>query len=221
MSSPSPNTIDNSQVGGWYMYFYSWSPKKTKKHGRFGLQGDIQYRNWDTVGDLEQLLIRGGLTYQPSQTQSKFTLGYAHITTGDFGESSDQITENRIYQEALVPHKVGTRVYLTHRYRYEQRYTDAEKTRTRFRYALFMNIPFNQKNLKQGAVYLALYNEIFVNGERNIGGQKEVLFFDRNRVYGALGYSINDYLRTQFGYMQQTTNTWNKGQLQLSLHQAW
>lgn len=213
--------VNDDQMGGWYMYFWSLSETKAKDQGKFGLQGDIQYRNWNVAGDLEQLLLRGGLTYQPGKTKSKFTLGYAHITTGEFGEGTETTTENRIYQEALVPHKVGTRVFLTHRYRYEQRLTDAEKTRTRFRYALFMNIPFNQKNLKKGAIYLALYDEVFVNGERDIGGGESVLFFDRNRAYGALGYSLTDRLRTQFGYMQQTTNAWNKGQLQLSLHQAW
>ena len=47
------------------------------------------------------------------------------------------------------------------------------------------------------------------------------LFFDINRAYAALGYSLTNNLRTQTGYMQQTKNDWNKGQLQLSLHQAW
>ena len=60
-----------------------------------------------------------------------------------------------------------------------------------------------------------------MNGERDIGGGQSVQFFDRNRAYGALGYSIADRLRTQFGYMQQTTNGVNKGQLQWSFHQSW
>lgn len=220
LTTPSFAQVDDDQLGGWYMYFWSMSQQKDKDKGRFGLQGDIQYRNWNIAGDLEQLLLRGGLTYQPGKTKSKFTLGYAHITTGEFGDGTNTVTENRIYQEALIPHKVGS-VFLTHRYRYEQRFTDADQVRTRFRYALFMNIPLNQKNLKKGALYLALYDEVFINGERDIGGNAPVPFFDRNRAYGALGYSLTDVLRTQFGYMQQTSNPQNKGQLQLSLHQTW
>ena len=220
----SPNgfaQVNDDQLGAWYMYFWSVSQKKDNNQGKWGLQGDIQHRNWNVAGDLEQLMLRGGVTYQPANMKGKFTLGYAHITTGDFGDSSDTKEENRVYQEALIPHKVGSRVFLTHRYRYEQRFTDADKTRTRFRYALFMNIPFNRSDLKKGAIYLALYDEIFVNGERDIGGGQTEQFFDINRAYGALGYSLTDRLRTQLGYMQQTKNDWNKGQLQLSLHQAW
>ena len=199
--------VNDGQLGGWYMYFWSVSQKNNKDQGKFVLQGDIQNRNWNVAGDLEQLLLRGGVTYQPSHMKGKFTLGYAHITTGQFGESTDTIEENRIYQEALIPHKVGSRVFLTHRYRYEQRFTDAEKVRTRFRYALFMNIVLNRTDLKKGAIYLALYDEVFVNGQRDIAAGSTVEFFDRNRAYGALGYSITDRLRTQLGYMQQTTNT--------------
>ena len=54
--------------------------------GPWGFQGDIQYRNWDLFGDLEQLLLRGGLTYQPKNASIKFTLGYGNITSGAFGE---------------------------------------------------------------------------------------------------------------------------------------
>jgi len=209
------------QLGAWYMYFWSWATEGGQDRGRLGLQGDIRYRNWDLGGDLEQLLLRGGLTYQPAQLNTKLTLGYAHITSGEFGEADDTVTEHRIYQEALVPQQLGSRLYLTHRYRYEQRFTDNPTTRTRFRYALFMNIALNQASLKQGALYLALYNEIFVNGERALADGSSVTFFDRNRAYAAIGYSLTDRIRAQFGYMQQTTGDVNKGQAQLSLHQAW
>ena len=81
-----------------------------------------------------------------------------------------------------------------------------------------MNVPLNRDNLKKGAVYLSLYNEIFINGERDIGGGREVEIFDRNRLYGAIGYSLRDSLRVQFGYMHQKTDNVSKGQIQLSLH---
>jgi hypothetical protein len=44
--------------------------------------------------------------------------------------------------------------------------------------------------------------------------------FDRNRTYGAIGFGLTDRLRTQLGYMQQTTDNISKGQLQLSLHHS-
>ncbi|MEM6605439.1 MAG: DUF2490 domain-containing protein, partial [Pseudomonadota bacterium] len=53
--------FDEEQLGAWYMYFFD-----TKLHNsRWGFQGDIQYRDFELAGDLEQLLLRGGLTYRP------------------------------------------------------------------------------------------------------------------------------------------------------------
>lgn len=206
--------VDEDQLGAWYMYFWSASLKESQ----LGFQGDIQYRNWNIAGDLEQLLLRGGLTYTPTGTKTKLTLGYAFIATGEFGDGTSTVQESRIYQEALIPQTIGKRVFLTHRYRYEQRFVEGQDFRTRYRYNIFLNLPFNQPDLKQGAIYLALYNELFINGQREIGNGNEVQIFDRNRTYIALGYSIGDKLRMQAGYMQQSTNSISKGQLQLSLH---
>ncbi|MGY5846127.1 DUF2490 domain-containing protein [Salegentibacter sp. HM20] len=206
--------IDESQTGAWYMYF--WNTQFGES--RFGMQGDLQYRNWDLGGDLEQMLLRGGFTYTPKNANIKFTLGYAHIITGDFGPSSEFTVESRIYQEALLPHKLSDRFYLAHRFRYEQRFMGTQDMRTRFRYNLFLNVPLNQANLNKNAIYIALYNELFINGEREFGGPQRVALFDRNRFYSALGYAIKDNLKVQAGYMQQTTDIWSKGQLQLSLH---
>jgi len=128
-------------IGAWYMYFFN-----TKfKNSNFGIQGDFQHRNWNVLGDLEQLLLRSGVTYNPKNTNVVLTLGFANITTGQLGESNETVNENRIYQEALLPQKVGERIYLTHRFRYEQRFVDDQDFRTRYRYNLFMNIPLNKK----------------------------------------------------------------------------
>ncbi|WP_297869789.1 DUF2490 domain-containing protein [uncultured Flavobacterium sp.] len=67
-------------------------------------------------------------------------------------------------------------------------------------------------------MYLALYNEIFLNGESDIGNNLTVGVFDRNRVYGGLGYGLTDKLRLQVGFMNQSIETRGKDQLQISLH---
>lgn len=207
---------DESKTGAWYMYFWN----TTIKEGPIGFQGDVQFRNWNTIGDLEQLLLRGGVTYKPKGSPVKFTLGYGHIRTGVYGDETTTVQENRIYQEALIPNKVGKHVYLTHRFRYEQRWVDNQDTRTRFRYNLFMNITLNQEEFSKGALYLAFYNELFINGQREIGTASPVELYDRNRFYSALGYKFAERSQVQLGFMQQKTNSWSKGQLQLSLHQT-
>jgi hypothetical protein len=149
-----------------------------------------------------------------------FTLGYAFISSGEFGEGDATTPENRIYQEALLPQKLGNRVYLTHRFRYEQRWVQNQDFRTRYRYNLFINVPINGIELKKNVLYAALYNEIFINGQTDIGDGRMVERFDRNRTYLGLGFGLRDNLRLQAGWMNQTTSQWSKGQTQLSLHHS-
>jgi len=61
-----------------------------------------------------------------------------------------------------------------------------------------------------------LYNELFLNLENDIGNNRSVDTFDRNRAYAALGYSLKDNMRFQFGYMWQENSNDGKGQLQLN-----
>ena len=206
--------IDEDKMGAWYMYFYNTSSNK----GPWGVKGDIQYRNFNSLGDLEQLLLRSGLTYKPQNANIKFTLGYGNITTGTYGDNDSTSQENRIYQEALYPVKFGKRFYTNHRFRYEQRFVENQDYRTRYRYNLFLNIPLNKLTMDKNTLYLALYNELFINGERSIGKNREVEIFDRNRLYVAFGFFVKKHIKIQLGVMNQTTNTTQKNQLQLSLH---
>ncbi|MCB0791934.1 MAG: DUF2490 domain-containing protein [Flavobacteriales bacterium] len=206
--------VNRHQLGAWYMGFW----RLGFGEGRWGAQGDVQFRNWDAGADLEQLLLRGGVTYSPKNVQATLTLGYAYILSGAPGESTATTNESRVYQEALLPHHPGWRLFLTHRFRLEERFVQHQDFRTRVRYALFLNAPLNRPKVGPGAVYLALYDELFINGERGIGEGRTVSLFDRNRAYGALGYALNDHLRLQAGAMLQSTDAWTKPQLQLSLH---
>ena len=205
-SKPSAAQINEKQIGSWWMYFFNHH----QAHKRFGFQGDVQLRNWGLAEDLEQLMLRGGASFSPIGKKWKFTQGYAHISTGKFGKSTAIFGENRIYQELLVPSKLGTRFYFNHRFRFEERFIDNQDFKTRFRYNLFLNISLSQSAFTKHVFYAALYNELFLNT------QKEA--FDRNRFYAALGFVIKEDLKTQFGIMQQSTQNWTKNQFQLSLH---
>ena len=206
--------VDEDKVGLWSMYFFS-----TKfNDGPWGIQGDVQYRNWDFTGDLEQLLLRSGVTYSPKDVDIKFTLGYGHITTGQYGDSNETSQESRVYQEALFPVQFGNRFFTNHRFRYEQRFVDGQDFRTRFRYNLFLNVALNKAEMSNKTVYLALYNELFINGERRIGENRYVDVFDRNRFYTAIGYVIKKGMKIQLGAMRQTTNSVDKYQGQVSFH---
>lgn len=213
-SNVATSQIDQGKTGAWYMYFFDVGIKESP----WGFQGDLQLRNWNLGGDLEQLLLRGGLTYSPKNAKIKFTLGYGDVTTGTFGSDKTTSRESRLYQEALFPQKIGQRFYLNHRIRYEQRFVEGHDFRTRYRYNLFLNVALNSKEMEKNTVYLALYNEVFVNGQRNIGNGNSVEIFDRNRFYTAIGFIPRDKMKLQLGLMNQTTNGWKKNQIQLSFH---
>ena len=206
--------VNEAELGAWYMYFFN----ATFKESSWGVQGDIQYRNWNIMGDLEQLMLRGGMTYKPKNADIKFTLGYGNITTGAYGEDNSTTGESRIYQEALFPVQFGQRFYTNHRFRYEQRFVESQEFRTRYRYNLMLNIALSKAEMTDHTIYLALYNELFINGQRDIGNGNTVEIFDRNRFYAALGFVIRKGLNVQLGYMNQITDSWSKNQLQLSLH---
>ena len=72
-----------------------------------------------------------------------------------------------------------------------------------------MFIPFNKPSVEPGALFLGLYDEIFVNTTN--------IFFDRNRLYGALGYQINAFTGVQVGVLHQQVNDFGKWSLQFAL----
>jgi hypothetical protein len=65
----------------------------------------------------------------------------------------------------------------------------------RFRYFLSLNIPLNKREITEKTIYLSAYNEIFINTEEE--------YFDRNRLYGGLGYVVNKNLKLELAYMNQ------------------
>jgi hypothetical protein len=214
-ATPAPAQIDEDELGAWYIYVWG----ANNRGGPVGFQGDVQHRNWDRGGDLEQLLIRGAVTYKPDDFRGRWAFGLAHITSGTYGDSGEKSREKRMYQELVLPGRLGERLYLTHRFRFEQRWVDGQDFRTRVRYLFGLDFPLNQTTMDPGAVYLSLYNELFVNVNRDIGDNRRVDHFDRNRLYLAIGRALEKGRRLQFGYMHQQTNTLGKGQLQFSLIQ--
>jgi hypothetical protein len=206
--------VDENQIGSWYMYFFN----NKFENSNWGIQGDIQHRDWAILGDQEQLMLRSGITYIPKNSGAMFTFGFANITTGDFGDSDGTFNENRLYQEVLFSQKLENRFFITHRFRYEQRFIENQDFRTRYRYNFFLNIPLNSKGLSPKTIYAAFYNELFINGEKSIGNNNSVEIFDRNRTYFGMGYVLNKIIKFQVGIMKQTTSSLSKNQLQISMH---
>lgn len=210
-STPAYNQFDSNQLGSWQMHFV----QTTFKDSSFGIQGDLQLRNWDILGsDLEQTIVRAGITYKHKKSNTLFTLGYATMKYGAFGESKVRVNEDRIYQEALHLSKplFNQRLTIKQRFRFEQKFTGNIGFRIRLRYKLQFCAVIHK------SLYFSVYDELFINGMRETSRGFEVNTYDRNRFYTALGYKINENLKFQFGIMNQSTNNWRKNQLQISCH---
>ncbi|WP_394675274.1 DUF2490 domain-containing protein [uncultured Chryseobacterium sp.] len=193
-----------NDLGAWYMYF--GNNKISKK---LNLHNEIQYRSFDGGTDLEQLLIRTGIGYDLSENNNNILLGYGFILSQPYmdGEKQENI-EHRIFQQYITKQKFG-RFNIQHRYRLEERFLE-EDFRMRFRYYLNFNIPINNKEMLPKTFYASVYNEIFLHLDSPA--------FDRNRVYGALGYVISKNLRIEAGYMNQIQENKNRGQIQIGFY---
>lgn len=197
-------SAQENDLGAWYMYF--GNNKISKK---LNLHNEIQYRNFDAVGDLEQLLIRTGIGYDLTENNNNVLLGYGFILSRPYvnGEKKENI-EHRIFQQFITKQKFG-RFNLQHRYRLEERFLQ-DNFRMRFRYMIGLNIPITQKEMLPKSLYASVYNEIFLSFDNPV--------FDRNRVYGALGYVINKNMRIEAGYMNQIQENRNRGQIQIGFY---
>jgi hypothetical protein len=201
-------TQDPGQLGTWYAYSIS----KGFGESGLGMNAVALYRSWDYGSDMEQFIVRAAATYRPKKAKVTFASGYDYVANGAFGEETSTFVEHRLYQQAVLPHKVGSRFHFSHRLRYEQRWVEGQSFRTRYRYLIGLNIPLNKKELVKGAVYLRLFNEFFINGQRAIGNGRIVPYFDRDWYHAGLGYVISKSLRVQAGFMRHITNNWEKTQ---------
>ena len=195
MALISLSAAQENGLGNWLIYIGS-----KQLNSKWNLHHEIQYRNYNTLGDLEQLLIRTGLGYDIG-SKSNILLGYGYINSENFtGNANDQTTveEHRIFQQFIIKQTIGS-VSLQHRYRFEQRFVESD-FKTRFRYFLGIN------PLKNPKYYLSAYNEI-LNGKSNV--------FDRNRVYGGLGYKISKGVKLELGYMSQVFETSSRDQINI------
>ena len=196
ISLPIIALSQQSNLGNWLIYFGNKSFDKG-----WNWHHEVQYRNYNAGGDLEQLLLRTGIGHNLSEKNNNLLLGYGYIISENYVpvlNEKIQVNEHRIYQQFINKHKVGI-VKFQHRFRFEQRWIKAPIVeavfRMRARYFLSLNIPLNNKQVVDNTIYASVYNELFINLNNNA--------FDRNRLYGGLGYKINDGLRFELGYMNQ------------------
>ena len=193
----------NTDAGNWFLYFGNQKINK-----RWNCHNEVQYRNYNLAGDLEQLLLRTGMGYNLSENNNTVLLGYAFVHSEPYIAGTDKksnTNEHRIFQQFITKEKFG-RVNIQHRYRVEQRFME-EDYKMRLRYFLSLNVPLTKKEMEKNAVYASAYNEIFINTKPN--------YFDRDRVYGGVGYCFNKNFKVEAGVMTQILSSSSRTQFQV------
>ena len=188
-----------SNLGNWLIYIGN-----KKVNTKWNIHNEVQYRNYNAIGDLEQLLLRTGAGYSFNDGQSNILLGYGYIHSENYVGGTDEkksINEHRVFQQFTTKQQIG-KVKLNHRYRFEQRIVEGD-FKMRLRYFVAVNVPLTT----QGRIYLSAYNEIFLNTASKV--------FDRNRLYGGIGYKLNDNVRFELGYMNQFFEISGRDQLNI------
>ncbi|MBA22990.1 MAG: hypothetical protein CMP52_06610 [Flavobacteriales bacterium] len=198
-----PNLVQGqeSNLGNWLIYIGN-----KQLNEKWNLHHEVQYRNYDAIGDLEQLLLRTGLGYTFGESKKNILLGYGYILSENYNSEMDlkkSVNEHRIFQQFISKQKLG-KLKLSHRYRFEQRFVESD-FKMRVRYFLGVNVPISSE--EENKYYFSAYNELFLNTKSKL--------YDRNRLYSGFGYNLNKKVRLELGYMNQFFNEGRRDQLNI------
>ena len=182
-------------------------PKRSRQgdHSNFEILECCLCRWSPRGGALRRRSLLGDPCILPLQPRNS---NYEWSPCQDFGIfwKSVQNWEHRIFQQ-FITRQNKSRLKLQHRFRLEERWVENSDFKLRFRYFLGLNVPLNNAELVDKTVYLSSYNELFLNHKKTV--------FDRNRIYGGLGYKLNSRVKFEIGYLNQFVNAGSRDQINL------
>ncbi len=198
---PYSSQAQDSNLGNWLVYIGN-----KQLNPKWNLHHEVQLRNYNTIGDLEQLLLRTGLGYSFKENRKNILFGYGFIQSENYSNNNTYkipLSEHRVFQQYISKQTVG-KISVQHRFRFEQRFVGND-FKLRLRYFTGATVPLSKSN--DNKFYLSAYNEVFLNSENNV--------FDRNRLYGGIGFNYQKNIRFELGYMNQFFETSGRDQINI------
>ncbi|HEX8326808.1 MAG TPA: DUF2490 domain-containing protein [Hymenobacter sp.] len=166
---------------------------------KWGGYAEVQARSQRLLQQFFYNELKGGVSYSITPDFTVMLAG-GRYSTSDYQEMSagPLSVEKRLWQQLVFVHQ-SSRLKIEHRYRVEQRWftfrDDSTEFRQRLRYRLNAFLPLNHKTIKAGTLFLSAYDEVFFNPKGPV--------FERNRIYGGLGYQANSHFSVQAGWVRQ------------------
>ncbi|MEZ0483794.1 DUF2490 domain-containing protein [Fibrella aquatica] len=154
-----------------------------------------------------QYYAQPSLTYKVTDN-IQMGLGYAYVRHNLFGI---RVNENRLWAQTTLTHGItGSRVRMSHRLRYEERYplrlsTDKWSLAQLGRYHVGATIPFFDLKQQKNGWYASLSNEAFFcfSGAKNSPISSKNAFYGENWSYGGIGYNMGRWGKIEVGYQYQ------------------
>ena len=195
---PSEKVIKNSAE--MWTGFYT----KYRLTDRLFYYGEYHIRRKEFLKEMGQIYLRFGASYIVNKN---FEITGGIVTPFYWAPNPEDpnvdkvVPQFRFWQQFLfiIPFD---RIKIYHQIRTEQRWRRPYEKDTdfvltyRFRYKLLAYYPLNMHKLEKNAIFLSMYEEIFIQAGKSI-------IYDHledNRVFVGLGYILNENIQFQSGY---------------------
>jgi hypothetical protein len=178
---------------------------------KWGFQFDLVLRTGDEWKYLQTMMLKPGISYKLSGSTTAF-VGYNNVRSRVvIGDVSGYASENQIWEQLFIRHRLFNLLNTLHRPLLEQRFlnipviknnsieTEGHAFALRFRY-LFRNVlPFKKQESFAKGPYAYAQQEILLNiGDKSAVNGKT---YDQVRILTGLGYRFSSKFDIESGYL--------------------
>lgn len=209
LAAQAPARVTGSNSGLWAQLYGNYHVAS-----RWAIVAGAQLRRANFVSEAEQTWLQLGLGYDVTKGGGVTVgAGYIYLHTYPYGvfPVAADFPEHRAWQQLVINSGLG-QAKLEQRFQLEERWiaqvatepggkavADGRVFSWRARSLFRATIPFHKRPIRDGDLYAALADEVFVAFGSHVGTN----LFNQNRAYAVLGWQVGHGLRAETGYMNQ------------------